>query len=678
MANIFDIEPAIKNTVAENCQQCYACVRVCPSKAIRFKEGKATIDLTRCVQCGHCIRICPVNQWDYLKDQTLVRSMLSAKAPVAAVLDTAFPAAFPQLDHTILVAKLRLLGFSKVLDASFGADLTASHYMKNLKNPREQLQISSWCPACVDFIRKFDPNHLDLVAPFMPPMIAMARIIRNLYGEDMQIVYISPCIAHKAFADRQDTSQAEVNAVLTFKDLNDLLLSLPKKKEDQLEPSDFDPPYGRNGLYSPLSLGVALTAGYPCDPVDTIVTDGSGPNRVVHILDSIGDGEINHGFVDLLFCKGCVDGCAMPSIAGSRYKRKNAILHYAKKQLASFDTDQWKSYMNQFQDMDLDMTIAPLPRKLDTPPSEILLEIWKELDEYGKHQVLDCQACGYATCKEFVIAVGKNLAEADMCIQYQLRKLQSTIQDLKASHDRMNNVLKILHHSEKLANLAQLSAATAYKLNNPLSVVLLYSHLLLEEYRDNPILEKDLKIIVDQIEKVKDIFITLLNLSSRNKILLESVDVRELIDRTLMLLRPPDSIEVDVVCDTETAFAEMDREQIGYVLTNIVENAVEAMGDKGRLSIHTTGDNTNMIIRISDTGPGIHKNTLKKIWDPFFTTKRVTVGAGLGLAVAREIIRQHQGTISVQSNDNASKGPTGTTFTITIPRQGAIAMSGGV
>jgi iron only hydrogenase large subunit-like protein/nitrogen-specific signal transduction histidine kinase len=669
------VKPVMKNTIASTCKRCYSCVRACPSKAISVQDGTARIDLKRCVHCGECIRRCPAGQWEYERHQALVRGLLNAESRVAIVLDTAFPAAFPDIDHKFLATKLRHLGFDIVTDASFGADIVAHIHKKTHADPRKSVLLSSWCPACVDMVRKFAPEHLDLLSGLLPPMTAMARILRTMHGDELQVVYASPCIAHKALAKNKHIPSG-IDAVLTFHELIEMLAGI-----DNFEPSryhnGFDPPHGNTGLYSALPLGVSMTAGYPCDPLDTIVTDGSGPRRILRILDAITAGEITHGFIDLLFCRGCVDGCAMPVLAGSRYKRRNTVLKHAKQMTDSFDADSWKSLMNTCLNLDLKEAVKPMLLRKATPETSVLQSIRKELDEYGDHQIVDCYACGYPTCGEFIVAVGKGLAETDMCIQYQLRKLQSAIRNLQESHERMNSMLDVMHHSEKLANLAQLSAATAYKLNNPLSIVLLYSHLLKEEYKDHPELEKDLTIIVDQVERVKDIFITLLNLSSKNKILLESVDVRELIDRTLMLLQPSDSVKVNVTCDAETAVAEMDREQIGYVLTNIVENALEAMVNGGALTVHTTGDDENMIIRIYDNGPGIRKNTLKKIWDPFFTTKRVSIGAGLGLAVAREIIRQHQGSITVVSNDNASRGPTGTTFTITIPRHGIEGTIGG-
>ncbi len=278
----------MKNIEAATCKRCYACVRVCPSKAIRVQNGKAQIDLNRCIHCGNCIRVCPAGEWEYVRDQALVRGLLNAAEPVAAVLDTAFPAAFPGLDHRDLAGKLRQLGFARVVDASFGADIVAALQRNELPDPRHNIGLSAWCPACVDMIRKFDPVHLPLLSKTLPPIAAMPRILRELYGRNLQIVYISPCIAHKALAN-DDSFPVGVDAVITFEELAEMLDGI--ETDVLIQPTDFDPPYGRMGVTSGLPLGVAMTGGYPCDPLDTIVTDGSGPRRAVRILDSVADGE---------------------------------------------------------------------------------------------------------------------------------------------------------------------------------------------------------------------------------------------------------------------------------------------------------------------------------------------------------------------------------------------------
>jgi signal transduction histidine kinase len=123
--------------------------------------------------------------------------------------------------------------------------------------------------------------------------------------------------------------------------------------------------------------------------------------------------------------------------------------------------------------------------------------------------------------------------------------------------------------------------------------------------------------------------------------------------------------------DVAEPVAEIDRDQIVQVLTNLVTNAVAAMGDaKGTLTIRTSGDHHNVRIAVTDTGVGIPPDNLKKIFDPFFTTKQMGKGTGLGLAVSYGIIKMHSGDIRVQSQADAAAGPTGSTFTVTLPREG--------
>lgn len=665
------MEAVIRNTNASTCKGCYACVRACPSKAIKIVGGLARIEKNRCVNCGQCLQVCKHGEWHYNRDQALVRGLLNNDGPVAVILDTAFPAAYPDIDHRSLVGRLRTLGFDYVLDAAFGGDLVARKQRETLGDPRDAIRVSSWCPASVEFVKRFHPEEVNLLAPVVSPMVAMGQVVKKLHGKACSIVYISPCLAHKAI---KTESKGLIAAVLTFVELNEILIGENLLGDDyndsEISPSDFDPPHGQLAVTSALPMGVANSAGYPCNPMDTLVTDASGPRRSTRVMDNIARGEITHGFIDMLFCRGCVDGCAISHRMVSRYEAKNAVLRYAAYRQEQHNEETWNNDLKRFRGLKLHMSIEGNDQRLPKADTDRVKSIGEKLDQYGEHQFIDCSACGYGTCVEFITSVAKGLADTDMCIQYQLRKLNHTIKDQETTTQRLTSMLDVLHHSEKLANLAQLSAATAFKLNDPLSVVMLYSHLLQEEYRDHPELSEDFNTIVQQVEKVKEIFIDLLNLSSRNKILPESVDVRELVDRTLMLLPPPAGMDVRLKFDVETPMAVMDREQIACVLSNLVENVYETLNNSGQMTIHTTGDTHNLIIRISDNGPGIRKHDLIKIFDPFFTTKRVGVGTGLGLAVAREIIRQHSGKIDVTSNDNPSRGPTGTTFQLTIPTQG--------
>jgi signal transduction histidine kinase len=117
------------------------------------------------------------------------------------------------------------------------------------------------------------------------------------------------------------------------------------------------------------------------------------------------------------------------------------------------------------------------------------------------------------------------------------------------------------------------------------------------------------------------------------------------------------------------ALAELDRDQTIQVLTNLITNAVAAMPDGGKLTVATAGDDQTVQFTVSDTGIGIPKENLGKIFEPFFTTKQMGKGTGLGLAITYGIVKMHRGDIAVFSNANPAAGPTGTTFTVKLPRQ---------
>ncbi len=113
----------------------------------------------------------------------------------------------------------------------------------------------------------------------------------------------------------------------------------------------------------------------------------------------------------------------------------------------------------------------------------------------------------------------------------------------------------------------------------------------------------------------------------------------------------------------------LDQEQMMQVLTNLEKNAIEAMPPEGGEITVTLKDNLHeVIIKVADTGIGIEKENMDKLFTPFYTTKELGKGTGLGLPLIYGIVKMHKGQISVMSNNNKEEGPTGTIFTITLPR----------
>ena len=143
----------------------------------------------------------------------------------------------------------------------------------------------------------------------------------------------------------------------------------------------------------------------------------------------------------------------------------------------------------------------------------------------------------------------------------------------------------------------------------------------------------------------------------------------DLVERALQTLPPPEGVRAVVEHVIEDPTAEVDRDQIGQVLTNLITNAYDAMPGGGMLTLRTTGREDDVSFEVTDTGCGIPESNLSKIFEPFFTTKQMGKGTGLGLAVTYGIVKMHTGSIEVTSNPGGGDGPKGTTFTVTLPRQ---------
>jgi signal transduction histidine kinase len=254
-----------------------------------------------------------------------------------------------------------------------------------------------------------------------------------------------------------------------------------------------------------------------------------------------------------------------------------------------------------------------------------------------------------------------------MCLPYNIDQLQKLLQELEVSNNQLASTQEALVQSEKLASMGQLAAGIAHEVNNPLCVVLMYAHLLMEEWGDKPEIGDDLKMIAEQADRCKKIVAGLLHFARQNKVVRNPTRVPEMVERTLQAIPVPRNVSVAVENDLRYETAELDRDQIAQVLTNLVSNAVAAMPDGGLLKVRMSGDEEQLQLQVTDTGTGIPQRNLKKIFEPFFTTKQIGKGTGLGLAVTYGIVKMHCGDIRVESNAEPADGPTGTTFTVQLP-----------
>jgi len=224
-----------------------------------------------------------------------------------------------------------------------------------------------------------------------------------------------------------------------------------------------------------------------------------------------------------------------------------------------------------------------------------------------------------------------------------------------------------LIQSEKLASLGKLAAGIAHEINNPLGGILIYSHLLLEDVDKKSPLHENLKKIVKETTRCKDIVKGLLEFARPKEPEMSLINISETVEKSLAIMEGQAlfqniNIKRSFVSDLPKIVA--DSAQLQQVFINIILNAAEAMDGNGVLTLSTAlnEDNTHIEVKFSDTGHGIKEEDKKRLFEPFFSNKEVGKGTGLGLAISYSIIQKHQGTIGVKS-----KAGKGSIFTVKLP-----------
>ena len=653
---------------------CYTCVRECPAKAIRIADGQAGIIAPRCIGCGNCVRVCTQQAKRVRNTTHEVLNLLDGSVPVVACVAPSFPAAFPEIGFRTLVGMVRMLGFKAVYEVAFGADLVARQYRRLVMESDGQRYIATTCPAIIGFVERYHPGLVPALAPIVSPMIAMARVIREIQGPEVKIVFFGPCIAKKIEAI-DEAVQGEIDAASTFSGMQ-RLFNAKGITPGIAEPADFDPPHADIGAIFPVSKGMLQSAGLGEDLVTGMVVSADGRDDFMEALKEFESGALDARLVEVLACKGCVMGPGMLHAPDEMplFTRRKQVSQYVRQVLASRDHTVWKTMMDRFAALDLSRRFQADDQRIPTPTEDTIRAILAQMGKQGAKDELNCGACGYDTCRQHAGAIASGLAENKMCLPYAIDELGRTVRRLAVANERLAKTQEALVQSEKLASMGQLAAGIAHELNNPLGVVIMYAHLLLDEAetalaRTNPKAVEDLSVLAEQADRCKRIVAGLLHFARQNKVQQETVHIGELIEDSLRAYPFAENVTVTIRQQMDDPMVEVDRDQIIQVLTNLYGNASDAMPDGGTITVTTSWTGSSLFqIAVHDTGTGIPKDTIARIFDPFFTTKEIGKGTGLGLAVAYGIIKMHRGDIQVESNADSSTGPTQTTFRVILPK----------
>jgi signal transduction histidine kinase len=277
--------------------------------------------------------------------------------------------------------------------------------------------------------------------------------------------------------------------------------------------------------------------------------------------------------------------------------------------------------------------------------------------------------------EEYSRTLEEKVADRTRTLDEKNQELEGALQELRDTQEQL--IIR-----EKMASLGSLVAGVAHEINNPIGAVISASDVAnrcVDAVRDfvrenaesdssrvrsaSEILDENIRVISEAARRVSEIVRSLKNFARLDEAEYQETDIHEGIDSTLTLVKHLVKGRIDVV----KQYGDIPKlpvypNQLNQVFMNLIVNAIDAIEDKGAITIVTASDGKVARVRIEDTGKGISPEHIRRVFDPGFTTKGVGVGTGLGLSISYNIIRKHGGTIDVESEPGR-----GTRFTITLP-----------
>jgi len=400
----------------ESCAGRMACMRACPTQAIRVRNGKATILEDRCIDCGECARVCPRNA---ILPQT---SSFTDFSRFKYTIALPSPALYGQFSKDILpgtiLAGLRKIGFDEACDvaaASEAASIAIEHYLNDYRGPLPLL--SPFCPTIVRLIQARYPNLIDLLIPIDSPMEIAAREIRykkmeelGLKRDEIGVIYLTPCPPKMVAIKHPPRKRiSHIDGAIAISDIYRPLLSaladMNAEAAERLEP------------VRGLGLGWPVLGGQASSLRSGSYLAVGGLGHAENILGEIENGKL--GDIQYVDCEACSQGCCGGSLTVENpYVARNKILSL----VARFGSTPSQS-REKIRDLYASGYFS-LPGKIPSRPFAPLdKDVGKAIEKRKRIQatheslpLIDCGACGAPTCLNFAEDVVLERAALEECV----------------------------------------------------------------------------------------------------------------------------------------------------------------------------------------------------------------------------------------------------------------------
>lgn len=417
------------------------------------KDGVDSIDVDplKCIACGACIDACEHHAREFVDDTERFFADLAAGERISLLVAPAFKANYPQ-EYESVLGGLKGLGVNRIINVSFGADITTWGYLNYIQKYNFTGGISQPCPAIVGYIERYVPELLPKLFPVQSPMMCAAIYAKKELGITDKLAFISPCIAKKNEID-DPNNKGYISYNVTFDHLMKYIREHGIK--GQLAKDEIE--YGLGSIY-PMPGGLKENV-YWFLREDVYIRQVEGEKRVYKYFEreqgNILSGKNKALFVDALNCEaGCLYGTGVEEERANTDTAFSAVQEIKAASKKNGKNGAWARKLTpaqrfaklnkQFAKLNLDdylrkYTDRSKECKYDIPTQAQKEAIYKEMNKLTpESRKINCECCGYPTCEDMVLAIHNGFNRKENCIHY----IKSEVEREKEESDKLTEVVR--------------------------------------------------------------------------------------------------------------------------------------------------------------------------------------------------------------------------------------------
>ena len=447
----------------KNCVACNKCISVCPilgANVSVVEEGRVRVEVSnKCIECGLCVTACNHHARDFRDDIDAFFEDLNNGEKISLLIDPTFYLIYAHRAPMIL-AYLKKAGVYKIYDVAFGAEISAYFHAKYIKehmneNGRCKEFIINSCAAVSNFVENAHPGLLPLMIPVQSPSLCTAIYVKNVLKDDSKLAYLSPCLT-QSDEIRSSDNASEVQYSVTFKSLS------KKIKIDNLPKETAKADLKTKGIGNVASYmrGFLDMIGLFFDKGEVVDFYNGLSEEIIGKLENFSSSgrEIHPTALSIMSChEGCVGGNGIRKRdynAATIIKAYELIRENAYKRTTHINSPEkyYEKATKQFSDLNMQDYMRIYHDRYRQPyivPEDAIQEIFSQMHKDTKvKQSINCESCGYRSCRDMAEAIAKGYARIKDCVYYMNDDLKYA-----ALRDRMTGIYNSTGFRKKAAEI---------------------------------------------------------------------------------------------------------------------------------------------------------------------------------------------------------------------------------